>query len=116
MAKKSLASMWKNGVGTGWFGESARHSLASKGVKTGKQSMSLPILGIDYARNISQTSHWKYKEGSRIKTRVASDGRIEKRVVGHRNYTDATAPKRLQGKRMKGRVHNTDAHGIDHTL
>jgi hypothetical protein len=47
---KDLVSMWKGGVG-GWFGESARHSLASKGVKTGSNKMAgLPIFGIDYSR------------------------------------------------------------------
>jgi hypothetical protein len=48
MKSNGMVGMWKKGVG-GWFGESSRHSLASKGVKTGKK-IGLPVYGIDYSR------------------------------------------------------------------
>jgi hypothetical protein len=35
-----LVGAWSKGIGIGWFGESSRHSLSAKGMKTGRKSSS----------------------------------------------------------------------------
>ena len=62
---------------------------------------------------------WKYTfrhingHRRRVKVKTTTTGRNLVRVIGRRNYSDATAPRRMARRRVAGHWNYSDRRGID---
>lgn len=64
---------------------------------------------------------WKYTfrridgHRRRVKVKTTTTGRSLVRVIGRRNCSDATAPRRNARRRVAGHYNYSDRRGIDHS-